>query len=71
MFKNPLLNKLDKRQLKLKKPNYNAIKEIMVDIYDFDLNKVNDYINKIKIHYIRISNMQKDGIVSSAISKNI
>ena len=70
IFINPPLEKLDKRQLKLKRPNYNAIRETMVDIYDFDLNKVNEYINKIKTNYVRINNSQKDGMSKYVVSSN-
>lgn len=45
-FLNPPLKKVNK--LKLKKPSYNKIKEIMVDKYHFKDNKVNDYIKKLK-----------------------
>jgi len=71
IFKNPPVQKLDKRSIKLKKPNYNGIKEIMVDIYDFNLNKVNEYINKIKTNYIRISNTQKGGMTKYVINSSI
>ena len=71
IFKNPPVQKLDKRSIKLKKPNYNGIKEIMVDIYDFNLNKVNEYINKIKTNYIRISNSQKGGMTKYVINSSI
>ena len=71
IFKNPKIQKIDKKQLRLKKPNYNGIKEIMVDIYDFNLNKVNEYINKIKTNYIRISNTQKGGITRYMLNSNI
>ena len=53
-FKNPPINKVYKKDIKFKKPNYNKIKELMVDVYDFDLNTVNKYINKIKKNYIRL-----------------
>jgi len=71
IFKNPSIHKVDKKQLKLKRPNYNAIKEIMVDIYDFNLNKVNEYINKIKTNYTRINNLQKAGMTKYVVSSSI
>ena len=44
-FKNPPVKKVT--QLKLKKPKYAKIKEVMVDKYNFKLEKVNEYCNKL------------------------
>ena len=43
----------------------------MVDIYDFNLNKVNEYINKIKTNYIRINNIQKGGMTRYVVNSSI
>ena len=59
-FKNPPVKKVNKNELKLKKPKYNKIKEIMVDKYNFKLNQVNKYMNIIKSAYNNCSkNMPK------------
>lgn len=59
-FKNPPVKKISKNELKLKKPKYNKIREIMVDKYNFKLNQVNKYINIIKSTYNNYSkNMPK------------
>ena len=50
-FMNPPIKPVSKNEVKLKKPKYNQIKEVMVDIYDFKLDKVNQYLNKIKQIY--------------------
>lgn len=58
-FKNPPLKNVSKNDIKMKKPKYNQIKEIMVDIYDFKLNKVNEFLNKIKNFYHKYSKVSK------------
>ena len=70
IFRNQCVQKLSSKY-KLKKPNYNAIKEIMVDIYDFNLDKVNEYINKIKTNYIRLSKTQKGGMNKYVVKSTI
>lgn len=70
IFRNQSVQKLSSKY-KLKKPNYNAIKEIMVDIYDFNLDKVNEYINKIKTNYIRLSKTQKGGMNKYVVKSTI
>ena len=59
IFINPCINKVNNK-FKLNRPKYNDIKEIMVDIYDFSLDNVNNYINKIKAAYLKKS--RKGGI---------
>jgi flap endonuclease-1 len=71
IFLNSENQNIDKKLLKLKKPNYNGIKEIMIDIYDFDLDNVNIYINKIKTNYLRITNAQKGGMTKYVISSTL
>ena len=60
-FKNPPIKGISKNNIKLKKPKYNKIKEIMVDIYDFKLNQVNKYLNTIKKTYNKLNNNIKVG----------
>ena len=55
IFINPSIKKTSNK-FKLNKPKYNDIKEIMVDIYDFNLDKVNNYLNKIKSAYLKSQN---------------
>ena len=43
----------------------------MVDIYDFNLDKVNEYINKIKTNYIRLSKTQKGGMNKYVVKSTI
>lgn len=59
IFLNTEKTKIGKSKLELKKPNYNKFKEIMVDLYDFNLNAVNKYINKLKkYHNSKKKNME-------------
>ena len=71
LFKNPCLLELNIKKFKLHKPEYNKIKEIMIDIYDFKLDKVNEYLNKIKLYYRKMSNTQKGGMSKYVVTKNI
>lgn len=70
IFKNQSSQKSPSK-FKLKKPNYNVIKEVLVDIYDLNLDKVNIYINKIKSHYLRLSKIQKGGIEKYVINSSV
>ena len=71
-FKNPPLEKnITKSQLKMGKPKYNQIKEIMIDIYDFKLNKVNQYLNKIKAFYNKSTNNPSKQIKKYIVSEVI
>lgn len=55
MFNETDILKLNQNKFKIKKPNYNKFKEVMVDMYDFDLNTVNKYINKIKSYHNKVT----------------
>ena len=56
IFKNTDLVKISQNKLKVKKANFNKFKEKMVDIYDFELNTVNKYINKLKSYHSKYNN---------------
>ena len=68
-FKNAPLKNVNKNSIKLKKPKYNKIKEIMVDEYGFKLDKVNKLIKDIK-KYFNNSN-QEGGILKYMTVKNV
>jgi flap endonuclease-1 len=70
IFMNPCIGKVPSK-FKLKKPNYNEIKEVMVDIYDFNLDKVNIYINKIKTSYLKLNQNQKGGMNKYVIKSSV
>ena len=55
IFINPCIKKINNK-FKLNKPKYNEIKEIMIDIYDLNLDNVNNYLNKIKSAYLKSQN---------------
>ena len=58
MFSNTEILKLNQNKFKIKKPNYNKFKEVMIDMYDFDLNTVNKYINKIKSYHNKVASSE-------------
>lgn len=71
-FKNPpIVTNVTKSSIKMKKPKYNQIKEIMVDIYDFKLNKVNQYLNKIKSFYNKNNRKPSKQIKKYIVSETI
>ena len=70
IFLNPCIGKTSSK-FKLKKPNYNEIKEVMVDIYDFNLDKVNVYINKIKTAYLKLNKSQKGGMNRYVVKSSV
>ncbi len=67
----PIVTNVTKAQLKMRKPKYNQIKEIMIDIYDFKLNKVNQYLNKIKAFYNKSTNKPNKQIKKYIVSEVI
>jgi len=66
-FKNPPIKNITKNNVKLKKPKYNKIKEIMVQVYNFKLNKVNQYLNLIRKSYNRL-NPKKNNQINNYIT---
>ena len=71
-FKNPpIVTNVTKTHIKMKKPKYNQIKEIMVDIYDFKLNKVNQYLNKIKAFYNKSNKRPNKQLKKYIVSESI
>ena len=50
-FKNPPVSKIKKTDIIRKKPDYNKLREILIEKYDFNLNKTTKYINRLKKTY--------------------
>ena len=70
IFLNPCIGKTASK-FKLKKQNYNEIKEVMVDIYDFNLDKVNIYLNKIKTAYLKLNKSQRGGMNKYIVKSSV
>ena len=54
------LKKINPKSLTLSLVSFNKFKEKMVDIYDFDLNTVNKYINKLKSYHSKYNSKSKN-----------